>query len=187
VTAELKANAAKLPAGLMFTGNPSELFPLPTPPPTGDEEPVEDGDGPKITEEQRLAVVIEMIEAETALAPVGALSVRSAGAVSPSPAFAGLDASAAKSISSYVLLNKAKPASVLTPAVAKSADALASAETIVPKAALCVFTDESVGAVTVRNLLWPGAVAFCKPGTKTWGYCYFGTGEKNLDIAFMLP
>ena len=44
----------------------------------------------------------------------------------------------------------------------------------------------STQVTTIRNLLWPGFVAFSGP-SKKWGYCYFGTGEKNADIAFMLP
>ena len=47
-------------------------------------------------------------------------------------------------------------------------------------------TRTSTQVTTIRNLLWPGFVAFSGP-TKKWGYCYFGTGEKNADIAFMLP
>ena len=46
--------------------------------------------------------------------------------------------------------------------------------------------DPAQSFVQLRNLLWPGFVAFSGP-TKKWGYCYFGTGEKNADIAFMLP
>ena len=51
-----------------------------------DEEPAE---GPKITEEERLAVVVQMIDMETAIAPKGALSMRSSGAILPNPAFQG--------------------------------------------------------------------------------------------------
>lgn len=184
-TPDMKTTAASLPAGLAFTGDISFVYQLPASPP--EEEGGEEVEGPKITEEERLAVVVEMIEAETALAPVGALSMRSTGAVLPATNFAGLDASDAKLPSSYVLLNKPKVASVLEPAMAMSLDALASAETIVPKATLRIFVDESVGATKVRNLLYPGAISFCKPGTTVWGYCYFGSGEKNADIAFMLP
>jgi len=84
--------------------------------------------------------------------------------------FAGLDAADAMNPSSYVLLNKPKVASVLEPAMGKSLDALASAETIVPKASLRFRSAPSKGVVKVRNLLFPGAVSFCKPGTATWGY-----------------
>jgi len=184
VTADMKATAMKLPMGLAFTGDISAEIQLPAPPVLEGEDEVE---GPKITEEQRLAVFAEMVEAETALAPVGALSMLSTGAVVASPTFMGLDAADAMLTKSYVLLNKPKVASVLEAPLTKSLDALASAETVVPKAALRVFSDESVGATKVRSLLYPGAISFCKPGTPVWGYCYFGTGEMNVDIAFMLP
>lgn len=183
----MMATCSQLPDGLMFTGDIAFVYQLPAPPVASGDESEEPAEGPKITEEERLAVVVQTIDTETAVAPKGALSMRSSGAIMPNPTFQGLDAAAACNLSSFVLLNKPKLASVLEPAMEKSVDALASADTIVPKAALRVFTDEALGVVSVRSLLWPGALAFCKPGSSTWGYCYFGTGEKNIDIAFMLP
>ena len=76
---------------------------------------------------------------------------------------------------------------VFTRSIGSSADFLTSADKIVPAGALTIRLDESTGITTVRNLLYPGFVGFTAAGTKTWGYCYCGTGEKNLDIAFMLP
>uniref|UniRef100_A0A7S4F7B6 Uncharacterized protein n=1 Tax=Chrysotila carterae TaxID=13221 RepID=A0A7S4F7B6_CHRCT len=67
-----------------------------------------------------------------------------------SSAASGLDANAAQSLSSYVLLNKPKLTSVLDAPTEKSADALATADSIVPKAAMRFTTDDSVGAVVVR-------------------------------------
>merc|ERR1719198_355397 len=99
----------------------------------------------------------------------------------------GLDLTSASSLDAFVMLNKTKPVSVLVPALEKSLDSLASAESVVPSGSLCVRHDESIGCVQVRSLLWPGATAFCWPGSAFWGYAYFGTGEKNGDIAFMLP
>ena len=50
-----------------------------------------------------------------------------------------------------------------------------------------VHYDECTGTCTIRSLLYPGFMGYYVPATKSWGYCYIGTGEKNLDIAFMLP
>ena len=69
----------------------------------------------------------------------------------------------------------------------QSLDFLVSCDDFVPKGALCPVFDEPSGVVTVRNLVWPGFMAYTMPGANYWGYCYFGTGEKNADIAFMLP
>ena len=99
---------------------------------------------------------------------------------------AGLSSASAGSISSYVFANQLKAKDVLQPSMTNSLDFLTPADAVVPKGALCAHLDESTGVTTIRNLLWPGFVAFSSPAKK-WGYCYFGTGEKNADIAFMLP
>lgn len=68
----------------------------------------------------------------------------------------------------------------------QSLDFLESCGDYSPKGALCCNFDEATSIVTVRNLVWPGFLAYTMPGMTYWGYCYFGTGQKNLDIAFML-
>ncbi|XP_006148576.1 radial spoke head protein 9 homolog isoform X2 [Tupaia chinensis] len=40
--------------------------------------------------------------------------------------------------------------------------------------------------VVLRSLLWPGLTFFHAPRTRNYGYIYVGTGEKNLDLPFML-
>lgn len=40
--------------------------------------------------------------------------------------------------------------------------------------------------VVLRSLLWLGLTFYHVPMTKQYGYVYFGTGEKNLDLPFML-
>jgi radial spoke head protein 9 len=40
--------------------------------------------------------------------------------------------------------------------------------------------------VTLRSLLWQGYVFFHVPGSREYGSIYVGSGEKNLDLPFML-
>ena len=40
--------------------------------------------------------------------------------------------------------------------------------------------------VVLRSLLWPGLTFYHAPRTKNYGYIYVGTGEKNMDLPFML-
>ncbi|XP_054843496.1 radial spoke head protein 9 homolog isoform X2 [Eublepharis macularius] len=40
--------------------------------------------------------------------------------------------------------------------------------------------------VVLRSLLWPGLTFYHVPNTKQHGYIYFGSGEKNIDLPFML-
>jgi len=42
------------------------------------------------------------------------------------------------------------------------------------------------GLVTLRSLLWPGYAFYHVPGSRKFGGVYAGTGEKNLDLPFML-
>ena len=38
----------------------------------------------------------------------------------------------------------------------------------------------------LRNLNWIGLISYAVPNTRLNGCCYFGTGEPNYDIPFML-
>jgi len=186
VTAEVTALCAKLPKGLAFTGDAAHAITLEAP---SEEEGEEPGEPPTVTEDVRLAVAVCAIEAECALAPVGALAHNPVGGqLGPNAHYGGINHAAALSLSSYVFVNCQKPSSLLQETrPANPLDALASAELATPPGSLCTRLDEATGAVQVRSLLWPGHVAYVLPGTPTHGYCYFGGAVKNVDIAFMLP
>ena len=182
------AMCMKLPSGVGFTGDISHVYAIPVDPvPEGEEPPEEAAEPPKLTEEVRLAVLVNMLDMENAMAPAGALSMLGTGAVVDSPAFPGLPAPMAADLGSYVFINKPKPKDMLASSVTAASDFLTPASSLVPSGALCPHLDESTGVTTIRNLMYPGFVAYATAGTKTWGYCYCGTGEKNLDLAFMLP
>lgn len=40
--------------------------------------------------------------------------------------------------------------------------------------------------VTIRSLLWPGFTSYHVANSNNFGYAYFGFGEKNNDLGFML-
>ena len=40
--------------------------------------------------------------------------------------------------------------------------------------------------VVLRNLKWLGLIAYAVPGSRAHGCAYFGTGEPNYDLPFML-
>ena len=42
------------------------------------------------------------------------------------------------------------------------------------------------GLVSLRSLLWQGYTFYHIPGTNKYGSIYLGTGEKNMDLPFML-
>lgn len=49
-----------------------------------------------------------------------------------------------------------------------------------------VSRDNTGSYVTLRNYIFPGAMAFHQPETAMHGCVYFGDGRKNPDIAFMI-
>lgn len=55
-----------------------------------------------------------------------------------------------------------------------------------PKGCWSVQSDDSKMNVTVRNLLWPGFLGYHEANTGVFGYCYFGSGVKNVELPFML-
>ena len=40
--------------------------------------------------------------------------------------------------------------------------------------------------ITLRNLQWPGFVAYHRANTDVYGWCYFGNGLKNSDLPFLV-
>merc|ERR1719502_1614403 len=126
-----------------------------------------------LDEAMRLAVIVATIDSEAAMAPVGALSMSSTGAVVDNRAYSGIDKPAAMSAAGYVFVNKSKPKDALAPAATKALDFLVSCDDLTPKGALCCRHDEASGIVTVRNLVWPGFLGYAYPGLNMWGYCYF--------------
>jgi hypothetical protein len=47
-------------------------------------------------------------------------------------------------------------------------------------------TDESASVVTLRHLEWPGFEFTHTVGSTAFTRAYFGNGEKNADVNFML-
>ena len=56
----------------------------------------------------------------------------------------------------------------------------------IPHGCWSVQSDDSKTNVTVRNLLWPGFLGYHQARTNIFGYAYFGSGIKNVDLPFML-
>ncbi len=61
-----------------------------------------------------------------------------------------------------------------------------SIATDVPSGTWFLSKDPVTNLVTIRSLLWPGFYAYHQAGTPDCGYTYFGTGEQNNNLGFML-
>lgn len=183
-----KINSVEQLSGGALTGDIAKVYTLPAEPlPEDAEEGAEPPEPKTVTEIVRLAVMVTTIDSECAMLPAGSLMKKPDGSVVDAPTYTGLDFGKATSIKSYALVHKPKDVSVNADAVTAATDFLTSCEEVVPKGALVSKFDESLNMVTWRSLLYPGFLAYSLVGGPMQGYCYFGTGEKNPDIAFMLP
>lgn len=187
VTEEIKANVAKVTTyGMMLTGDISAKLTYAPEVPEG-EEPPEEAAAIEVTELERLAVMVSTIESECAMCPAAAVMKKADHTVVGAPTFMGLSNEAASALESYVFLNKPKPVDVNASALKQSTDFLTSCAEMVPKGALTKTFDCSNNVVQWRSLLYPGFISYSVVGMPVHGYCYFGNGLKNTDIAFMLP
>jgi len=188
VTEEMMVDCGKIESVKQLSGDIAMVYTLPAEPlPEDAEEGAEPPEPKTVTELERLAVMVTTIDSECAMLPAAALMKKADGSVVASPTYTGLDFGKATSIKSYALVHKPKAVSVNADAVTAATDFLTSAEEVVPKGALVCKFDESTNVVTWRSLLYPGFLAYSIVGAPSHGYCYFGTGEKNSDLAFMLP
>jgi len=189
VTDEMIADVAKVTLpGRCLSGDIAKTLELPPEPAPEDADDSYEAPPPKTVEEiTRLAVMVSTIDAECAMLPAGALMKKADGSVVDSTTFGGLDYAKATSLKSYAFSFKPKDVSVNADAVTAATDFLTSCEEVVPSGALVCKFDAAINVVTWRNLVYPGFVSYSIVGVPSHGYCYFGTGEKNADIAFMLP
>ncbi|XP_070806138.1 radial spoke head protein 9 homolog isoform X2 [Pituophis catenifer annectens] len=130
------------------------------------------------------------IDQEVGIVPRGAYVKSPLGPVHVNRSFEGLSLTEAKKLSSYfhftepvklknkTLLEKAD----LDPAI----DFLDSLEHDIPKGSWSIQVERGSRVVVLRSLLWPGLTFYHVPNTKQHGYIYFGHGEKNIDLPFML-
>ncbi|XP_038539568.1 radial spoke head protein 9 homolog isoform X1 [Canis lupus familiaris] len=158
----------------------------------------------QIKEENRLVSVINQIDKAVAVIPRGALFKTPFGPIHVNRTFEGLSLSEAKKLSSYFHFREPvelKNKTLLEKAdLDPSLDFMDSLEHDIPKATLqggycyhphftgswSIQMERGNALVVLRSLLWPGLTFFHAPRTKNYGYIYMGTGEKNIDLPFML-
>ncbi|XP_011932631.1 PREDICTED: radial spoke head protein 9 homolog [Cercocebus atys] len=104
--------------------------------------------------------------------------------------FLGLSLSEAKKLSSYFHFREPvelKNKTLLEKAdLDPSLDFMDSLEHDIPKGSWSIQMERGNALVVLRSLLWPGLTFYHAPRTKHYGYIYVGTGEKNMDLPFML-
>ncbi|XP_004739872.1 radial spoke head protein 9 homolog isoform X3 [Mustela nigripes] len=144
----------------------------------------------QIKEETRLVSVIDQIDKAVAVIPRGALFKTPFGPIHVNRTFEGLSLSEAKKLSSYFHFKEPvelKNKTLLEKAdLDPSLDFMDPLEHDIPKGSWSIQMERGNALVVLRSLLWPGLTFFHAPRTKNYGYIYVGTGEKNIDLPFML-
>jgi len=169
----------------MFHGEPDK--PL--------EEVPEDAEDPEAAaknvfrEEHRLAQTVLAIDFDCSACPKGAFLVAPSHQVTENYGFRGLDYAGAGELSNYYHLRaatQAEPKAALEkPGLVRSADFLDSLGSDDAGSWSVQFNSKKT-ASSLRNMVWPGFFSYHKIGTGEFGSAYFGTGQKNTDIAFMI-
>ncbi|NWS44906.1 RSPH9 protein, partial [Probosciger aterrimus] len=188
VTKEMIAQAEQLTG--RFQGDPSFAYEFADINAEDAEELIAGGKEASIKEEVRLVATIEQIDRAVGIIPRGAFVKTPLGSVCENRNFEGLSFTEAKKLSSYFHFTEPvnlKKKTLLEKAdLDPSTDFLDSLEHDIPQGSWTVQLEKGGTVVVLRSLLWLGLTFYHIPMTKQYGYIYFGNGEKNLDLPFML-
>jgi len=194
LTEEVADRIIALGVDKVFTGVPTTLLEPPVDPDAAADPPPEGAEQPPatvpLTELNRLSQVVQEIDFDTAAVPKASYALNEAHMVVPSSDFKGLGLTEAKSLGSYVHFRPPTSVACLR-ALARTdvqfySNFLDPLKEDLPKGCWAVRQDPSVSLVTLRSLTWPGYVAYHIPGTVKFGGLYFGYGQKNRDLPFIL-
>eukprot|EP01060_Flectonema_neradi_P010000 TRINITY_DN17145_c0_g1_i1.p1 TRINITY_DN17145_c0_g1~~TRINITY_DN17145_c0_g1_i1.p1 ORF type:complete len:272 (+),score=13.82 TRINITY_DN17145_c0_g1_i1:54-818(+) len=142
-----------------------------------------------IKESERLIAFITLCDRHCAVVPRGAFQKGEDGKVRVNPAFMGISIQKAGKLSSYLHrrhLDTEKLSSVHREHLDSSIDCMPSIYADIPQGVWRLAKDDMLGAVFGSNLRFKGSVWYHKPNTPIHGYYYFGDGQENTDLAFML-
>lgn len=176
-----------------LTGDISHKYAYTTmtgPPAEGDEEAKPTPEEKELAEDVRLACMVDEIDQDTSVVPLGAFILNSSSRVVANPYFRGLDLSAGLKLESYMHLRK--PVALQdTPIseramMSKSVNFLDPLTLDKPKGSWSLKHDASNKMIVLRSLLFPGYLHFNCIANSTFGAIYVGSGAKNQDLPFML-
>jgi len=198
-----------------FTGNPTLKYKDPTKPKklneAGEEEEEEEEteqeeeqeqeeDGEvkkkpierKLTELERLAFTVQSIDSETSIVPIGLSYLTPIGQILYDRTFTGLSVTAAKELESYAFFRDAETSETAARIrKLRGQNNYQYLDTVVPaysktNTSWSVHVDGSGLNVSLRSLLWLGYEYKVEAGSQQFGGGYFGWGEKNQDLHFMI-
>jgi radial spoke head protein 9 len=144
----------------------------------------------KLTELERLAWVVYQIDQDTCIVPRGAYLYTASQRIIPNLAFTGLSATDSIRLSSYghfrTPISDNTAARLRREGPTNNPNCWDSIEEDQPHGKWVLRVDESGEDIVLRNLEWPGYEFHTKASNSQYTGAYFGTGERNLDLLFML-
>eukprot|EP01138_Halocafeteria_seosinensis_P016504 gb/GECG01016835.1/.p1 GENE.gb/GECG01016835.1/~~gb/GECG01016835.1/.p1 ORF type:complete len:301 (+),score=57.74 gb/GECG01016835.1/:1-903(+) len=155
-----------------------------------DEENKQKQKKPKFSEMHRLSYVVGAIDYSTAVVPRGAYIVTATHHIVENTSFQGLTLSEAESLGNYYHFRypeNTKRKSILEKrGMVESTDFLDPLSEDTPNGVWCLQTNLNRGHAVLRSLEYPGYFFFHTIGTKDYGGAYFGDGQPNKDLPFMI-
>jgi len=143
----------------------------------------------RINEIDRLAYTVEAIDNQCSLVPRGSYYLTATGSIVKNDAFRGITIDDAKKLVSYQLFRSANDSKTMArirrAGVANNYDFLDTLTDSI-KREWSLSVDDSGTVVTLRSLIWLGFEFTITSTTSTWSSGYFGAGQRNLDLPFML-
>jgi len=143
-----------------------------------------------MTELERLSYTVETIERHTCVVPKGVSYLTPTGEIQPNAQFKGLSSFDSKQLDHYSLYRRTEHATTLARlrkmGLSNCIDFLDRVSEDADKGIWSLQTDESGQVVTLRHLEWTGFEFKHTIGTTVMSRAYFGSGEKNSDVNFML-
>lgn len=170
--------ASKQPDGLsnmyLFTGNPDTELVAEQEATTEDEGKFSEGAAAYL-EHHHLAYTVTKIFEAVNFTPRGYITRNIVSGELRRGNYAGLTASEASQLSSYWFPNAGPPTG-----------GIKTLEDVKPRAAWSIVSQRNEGWVIVRSLVYVGFEFGLELGTPNFSAQYFGNGQRNNDIAFML-
>jgi len=174
-----------------FTGDPSHDYEYTeTVKVQQGEETIEEEHTVTLKEEDRLAVTVEAINKDALIVPIGSFIKTPVGHVYRNRSWEGLSIVEASKLSSYCHFRDAFNLLLKDPIqranMDKATHFMDCVEDDVPKGKWSLQFERGSAMVVLKSLEWMGFVFYHIPGCSRFGSLYWGTGERNMDLPFML-
>lgn len=175
--AEIEASAHMLGR---FTGDPAFEYRA-----EGITEPI------TLTEEKRLACAIKQISFDCQIVPRGSYYRDLQTKLSVNPSFKGLNANELPNLKNYFHFRPGYDVNQEDivergETFVESIDIFETLAKDAPQGSWSVQVERSGSVSIIKSFLWPGHVFFHAPEENKWANFYYGTGQKNKNLPFML-